>query len=268
MEDVLNHVDPANGENLLHIACSNCSSGSTVQNVAAILNLGFDINAPNEYGETCLYMFAKTLGYFMSPSTALREQSVLAFLLRNGADPDQAPTDKPSISSGLYHGHGTKFCRENRSWKHGSYCADVWDSALHISGRDILEHRAGHRRRPKYTANYTREIFELLWKGRENECPYWVEEPEPNLWDKQDGGPLRQPSLSRDYLSSSDEESDEPSEGDTTDKEALTDEEDWTGEEMSVDEEYSAEERVERVTQPFLPSSSNSFLSVVRGDFE
>lgn len=204
----------------------------------------------------------------MSPSTALREHSILVFLLQNGADPYQAPTDELSIPCALYHGHVTGFCTNIR-WEHGSYCSDVWDAALYISGRDILRHRAGYPRRPEYTAHYTREIFELLWKGRENECPYWVEEPLPNLGEEHDGGePVHLPPLGRNYIASGDEESGEPSEGGPINEEALADEEDWTGAEMSVAEEYSAEERVGRVAQPFQPHSFNSFLSVGLGDFE
>jgi hypothetical protein len=266
IEDVLNHTSFATGDNLLHRACHNHGEGSTVQNAAATLSVGFDINSTNDYGETSLHIFAQALGYLMSPTAALREQSVLVFLLQNGADPYQAPADEPSIPFALYLGHTTGFCIHNGHTEHGSYCADVWDSALYISGRGIPEQRAGHSRQPEYTASYTREIFELLWKGRENECPYWIEEPRPNLCEERDGGLLHLPPLGRDYIASGDEESGDPNQGHTIDERLMAD--GWVGEEMAVDEEFSAEERVERATQPFQPRPSTSFLSVVLGHFE
>ncbi|KAM0562977.1 hypothetical protein ACHAPJ_001820 [Fusarium lateritium] len=58
---------------------------------------------------------------------------------------------------------------------------DVWDAALHICGYDIAQFRSYRRRRPRYVQGYTREDFEELWMGREDQCPYWDDKPWPPL---------------------------------------------------------------------------------------
>lgn len=153
---------------------------SAIQNISSILNLGFDINAITLEGKTCLGLFSQRLGYFWESrrETALREQQALVFLLQNGANPHLALEGLPVFQE-LYRCHCFGFCKRNGVWNHGSYCGDIWDSALSICGKDIPEFRAGYQRRAEYTECYTREIFEALWMGRENACPYWDDKPWP-----------------------------------------------------------------------------------------
>ncbi|KAI0965355.1 hypothetical protein F4678DRAFT_334855 [Xylaria arbuscula] len=35
----------------------------------------------------------------------------------------------------------------------------------------------------RYTAHYTRQVFESLWEGREHLCPYWDDREWPELFD-------------------------------------------------------------------------------------
>lgn len=168
---------------MLHNACLNLRRGSTRDNISSILDLGFDINATDSYGRTCLVTFSKGLSYQVHkrPFSVIREQEVLVFLLRAGANPYVIKWNDLPIFKEVYECHESdrNICGENEDTPHGSYCGDLWDSALSICGMDILEFRAGYQRRAKYTKDYTREMFEALWRGRETDCPYWDDKPWP-----------------------------------------------------------------------------------------
>lgn len=168
---------------MLHVACENYELGSTKDNISAILDLGFDINATDNDGITCLGIYSNSLGHWSGegPASAIREQEVLVFLLQSGADPHAVIEHGISIVKGIYECHDS-FRRIYRRYKRGpqgSYCGDLWDSALSICGMDILEFRAGYQRRAEYNWAYTRRMFEALWRGRETACPYWDDEPWP-----------------------------------------------------------------------------------------
>lgn len=177
---------------MLHRSCINAHDGSTKDNISAILNLGFDINAADSDGDTCLVAFSMQLGYllFKGQPSAIREQEVLVFLLRAGANPYVIMWNGLPIFKGVYECHESdrSICSYEQYSLHGSYCGDLWDSALSICGMDILEFRAGYQRRAKYTERYTREMFEALWRERETECPYWDDKPWPPVVTDTDDG--------------------------------------------------------------------------------
>lgn len=175
------------GQSLLHASCRNLGYGSTKENVSAILGLGFDINAVDQQGRSCLIVFvqsARPSSQIWNIPGVIREQELLCFLLQHGADP-YATIDGTTTVSRIVYG---SLCNE---WPcgHGSYHGDLWDSALHICGYDISKFRAGHPRRANYSvdtnvrfsARYSRAQFELLWQGREAQCPYWDDQPWPLL---------------------------------------------------------------------------------------
>jgi hypothetical protein len=61
----------------------------------------------------------------------------------------------------------------------GSMTGDPWDSVLQTCGYDVSEFHQGYQRRAEYVGGYTREKFQALWIGRENQCPYWDDAPWP-----------------------------------------------------------------------------------------
>ncbi|KAH7197902.1 uncharacterized protein B0J16DRAFT_329304 [Fusarium flagelliforme] len=133
------------------------------------VEMGAVINGRAPGGESCLHLVLEFVG-----STFVCFERLL-FLLQSGADPHAKDNQGRSVSDVAYNQLGL------RDEIEGSY-GDIWDAALHISGWNIvLFRRQNRRRKPRYDSFYTREDFEKLWKGRENECPYWDDKPWPPL---------------------------------------------------------------------------------------
>jgi hypothetical protein len=184
---------------LMHFACLDFGHGSK-RNIAAILDLGIGINAETNDGWTCLGLFSRNL-YDYSPhlypllavDTIAKDLDALVFLLQAGADPHHAAGESPLT---IYQEAFQCLCLDtscaigNDIQPLGGYRGDIWDSALFLCGYDTKEFRAGYQRRPNYTSWYTREAFEVLWKGRENDCPYWDDSPWPKYGDERDNEPL------------------------------------------------------------------------------
>ncbi|CVK85714.1 uncharacterized protein FMAN_06730 [Fusarium mangiferae] len=62
-----------------------------------------------------------------------------------------------------------------------SLMGDLWDTVLDICGYDISKFRRDYPRKASYKNGYSREIFEELWRGREDRCPYWNDDPWPEF---------------------------------------------------------------------------------------
>ncbi|SCO42964.1 uncharacterized protein FFMR_07124 [Fusarium fujikuroi] len=77
----------------------------------------------------------------------------------------------------LAYGSMCKPCSMSQS----SLMGDLWDTVLDICGYDISKFRRNHPRRASYKNGYSRKIFEELWHGREERCPYWNDEPWPDF---------------------------------------------------------------------------------------
>ncbi|CZR37767.1 uncharacterized protein FPRO_07042 [Fusarium proliferatum ET1] len=58
---------------------------------------------------------------------------------------------------------------------------DLWDSVLDICGYDVSKFRRNYPRKASYKNGYSREIFEELWRGSEDRCPYWNDDPWPEF---------------------------------------------------------------------------------------
>ena len=135
-----------------------------------LIAMGANIHDRSGRGESCLHLLVNHTGSVTAPIVRLE---CLVYLLQQGADPyvqddeGQTASDIAYNTPGLTGVSGTD--------------GDIWDAALYISGYDVAEFRAIRRRRPRYNNSYTRQIFEELWKGREDECPYWNDEPWPPL---------------------------------------------------------------------------------------
>ncbi|GKU02493.1 hypothetical protein FLAG1_04099 [Fusarium langsethiae] len=126
----------------------------------------------------------------------------LVLLLEHGADPFAEDNQGRSISEIPYNKLGL------RDEILGS-CGDVWDAALHASGWDIRQFRTIQRRKPRYDSFYTRADFEELWRGREDECPYWNDRPWPPLGPGEEDSDFDRDDISCFELSDSDSSEDE-----------------------------------------------------------
>lgn len=88
------------------------------------------------------------------------------------------PGSMPSYEA---YGSMCKPCSMSQS----SLMGDLWDSLLDLLGCDIASFRQDYPRIASYKNGYTREIFEELWTGREERCPYWDDEPWPKFLNKE-----------------------------------------------------------------------------------
>jgi len=100
--------------------------------------------------------------------------------MSRGADPFDLglPGSTPSYEA---YGSMCKPCSMSQS----SLMGDLWDSILDLVGYDITSFRQDYPRIASYKNGYTREIFEQLWRGREERCPYWDDEPWPKFVNKE-----------------------------------------------------------------------------------
>ncbi|EEU37880.1 uncharacterized protein NECHADRAFT_88161 [Fusarium vanettenii 77-13-4] len=103
------------------------------------------------------------------------QKDILVFLLKHGADAHSLGLSGISVSRFAYNQALCTKCRE----VYPAHLGDLWDSVLDDCGYEILEFRKISPRRARYTKDYTREVFEQLWQGKEDRCPYWDDEPWP-----------------------------------------------------------------------------------------
>lgn len=136
-----------------------------------LISMGANIHDRSDRGESCLHLL---VGHTRSETAPTIRLECLAYLLQQGADPFVQDDQERTASDIAYNMLGPADVLDGT-------IGDIWDAALHISGYDIAEFRATRRRRPRYYFFYTRQLFEELWKGREDECPYWNDEPWPPL---------------------------------------------------------------------------------------
>lgn len=112
-------------------------------------------------------------------SKALERRDLLIYLISTGDDHCDSDFPGSRLSYQAYGGM-CKPCSLSQS----SLVGDLWDSLLDIYGYNVSEFRQDYQRIPTYKNGYTREIFEQLWSGREERCPYWDDEPWPKFLNK------------------------------------------------------------------------------------
>ncbi|KAF2972995.1 hypothetical protein GQX73_g665 [Xylaria multiplex] len=140
-----------------------------VKKMELLLTKGVRINA--KCGElNCLGNFIRSIRWVLLEDWF----SLLVYAIQHGADVYCADESGVTVSQLAY----TESIYMYSGCDLGSYRGDLWDAVLHASGYDISEFRAACPRRARYTQDYARKDFELLWKGREHLCPYW----EDNEW--------------------------------------------------------------------------------------
>ncbi|QKX58645.1 uncharacterized protein TRUGW13939_05772 [Talaromyces rugulosus] len=146
---------------------------------AEMLRAGANINIRNADGLTCLHICLQSSGTGLRATLWQRpitEYETLKFLVESGADPRAVNFSGMTVSDVAYTTSGRGFC--------GSYPGDLWDCVLQSCDYNIKEFRSIYRRKAKYTRFYTREVFENLWQGREEFCPYWDDSPWPPREDR------------------------------------------------------------------------------------
>ncbi|RGP66883.1 hypothetical protein FSPOR_6265 [Fusarium sporotrichioides] len=164
--------------------------------ISHFINMGACIDDRASDGATCLLLVLEC-----TDSTIVSFER-LVLLLEHGADPFAEDNQGRSISEIAYNKLGL------RDEILGSY-GDVWDAALHASGWDIRQFRTIRRRKPRYDSFYTRADFEELWRGREDECPYWDDRPWPPLGPGEEDSDFDRDDISCFELSDSDSTEDE-----------------------------------------------------------
>ncbi|KAF4466542.1 hypothetical protein FALBO_6589 [Fusarium albosuccineum] len=189
--------DPYGNTSFL-IACGNYDHGYTKEILNQFLELGANIHDRDRYGRTCLHI---CLGSLHFAHKRRQEFKAIQYLVQRGADIFATTDAGESVSDIAYTTRGD-FPGVS------SYPGDLWDAVLSSCGHNIKDFRSGYRRRPRYRNerdhyNYCRHDFERLWKGREDQCPYWDDKPWPPLEPGESDSDDSEPSSIR-YCSSCD----------------------------------------------------------------
>ncbi|KAI0455707.1 ankyrin repeat-containing domain protein [Xylaria acuta] len=154
-------------------SCTSFAGDRAVEGLCKLLDAGANINARDDEGQSCLH---RCLRCFWAPleNTWIRKHfDVVQLLLTRGADVYARDNRGQSVCEVAYSQKDLQY------GKRGSYVGDLWDAVLHSCGYDIAEFRQGNQRRANYTEIYTRQDFETIWKGKEDQCPYWNDEAWP-----------------------------------------------------------------------------------------
>lgn len=145
---------------------------SLIRRLSFLLSKGCSVSEVDTAGFTCLHTFfrnarrAVEMAAFCGGGEYVRD--VLAYGIRQGADVYAADRRGWSVSQFA----SSETCSRSNEVL-GSYCGDLWDAVLDSCGYDIPQLRKGYPRHAAYTASYSRQEFENLWKRREDRSPYW-----------------------------------------------------------------------------------------------
>ncbi|KAI1738138.1 ankyrin [Xylaria scruposa] len=153
--------------------CTSFAGDRAVEGLCKLLDAGANINVRDDQGQSCLH---RCLRHFWAPleSKWIRKHfDVMRLLVTRGADVYALDNRGQSVCEVAYSQKDLQYGRR------GSYVGDLWDAVLRSCGYDVAEFRRDNQRRANYTDSYTRQDFEAVWKGREDQCPYWNDEPWP-----------------------------------------------------------------------------------------
>ncbi|KAI0857819.1 ankyrin repeat-containing domain protein [Xylaria cubensis] len=153
--------------------CTSFAGDRAVEGLCKLLDAGADINVRDDQGQSCLH---RCLRHFWAPleSTWIRKHfDVMRLLVTRGADVYARDDRGQSVCEVAYSQKDLQYGRR------GSYVGDLWDAVLCSCGYDVAEFRRDNQRRANYTDSYTRQDFETIWKGKEDQCPYWNDGPWP-----------------------------------------------------------------------------------------
>ncbi|TGJ81434.1 hypothetical protein E0Z10_g7345 [Xylaria hypoxylon] len=138
------------------------------ERICQVLDAGVNVHLHDYRGQSCLHTCLQTAKLqFRRSHNLIRSQfHAIKLLIERGANVYAVNLDGESVSELAYiEMSGYSFC--------GGLVGDLWDAALQSCGYDIAKFRKYHKRKGYYTNHYPREAFEVLWEGREDQCPYW-----------------------------------------------------------------------------------------------
>ncbi|KAI1261938.1 hypothetical protein F5Y18DRAFT_440103 [Xylariaceae sp. FL1019] len=162
----------------LMVLCQNISQSDSVQKLSILLEAGADVAVRLADGRSCLHVLTQSLIPDIRSIRIARD--IIRCLVENGADIDARDNTGKTAQELAYNKCHTFDIDRRRLVHHaGSFAGDLWDLVRHECGHDIRQFRQGHQRRVMYCEQYTRQIFEEMWEGRESDCPYWNDAPWP-----------------------------------------------------------------------------------------
>ncbi|EMT66980.1 hypothetical protein FOC4_g10003519 [Fusarium odoratissimum] len=173
------YADPnaIQSQNLIPRATADCyetlqsKPGQALQQIQLLIKQGYDVNS-TFVGKGCLHhLMDKILVWIEFLQEYLQ---LLMLLVEHGADVYSVDEDGYQAWHYAYNVTCEACYLFSPSAK-----GDLWDAALSRFGYSIPETRKYYPRRARYTPNYTRKDFEMLWQGREHQCPYWDDRPWP-----------------------------------------------------------------------------------------
>ncbi|KAJ3547985.1 hypothetical protein NM208_g1225 [Fusarium decemcellulare] len=194
----INTYRDSDGDTSFLIACRTRDYGYTKEVFHQVLELGANIHDRDRYGRSCLHICLERLHL---PHESREEFKTIRYLVQRGADIFATTDAGESVSDIAYTTWG-------RFSEATSYPGDLWDAVLSSCGYNIKDFRSGYQRKPRYSSEgehykYYRHNFEQLWKGREDQCPYWDDKPWPPLEPGESDSDDSEPSSIR-YCSSYD----------------------------------------------------------------
>ncbi|KAF2251513.1 ankyrin [Trematosphaeria pertusa] len=173
-----------NGRSPFLRACGRLLDWSTgleqnIRKLSHLLERGCSIHDTDDDGSTCLHIiFSNGIDGALNGHW----RDTLIYLIRQGADLYALDYSGASVSHIAY----SETCYD-RQLSAGTSRGDLFDFALDSCGYNILEFRKKYPRRGRYEGGYSRQDFELLWKGREERCPYWDDAEWPKSDKNSDG---------------------------------------------------------------------------------
>ncbi|GAB1318058.1 hypothetical protein MFIFM68171_08268 [Madurella fahalii] len=143
----------------------------TAKGLSILLEKGADVRARNLFGETCLHIIIENLHRRWAPRDdtehPAQARNTLTYLIQHGADVFAVDNLGRSVAEAAY---------TMLDYFDTSIHGDLWDVALAYCGFDVARFRETYGRRvARYNHEYTRQVFEELWKGLEHLCPYYFD---------------------------------------------------------------------------------------------
>ncbi|KAI0540429.1 ankyrin repeat-containing domain protein [Xylaria digitata] len=170
----INDTIPGSTEPLL-LACRAFNYDDIAERVRRFLDAGANVHLRNNSGQSCLHICLQNARTHLKASHDLiRSQfHAIKLLIERGADVYAVDKFGKSVSGSVYADMISGFA------------GGLWDSVLQSCGYGIAEFRKNYKRSASYDENYSRRGFEVLWEGREDQCPYWNDAawPPDALWD-------------------------------------------------------------------------------------
>ncbi|RSL88876.1 hypothetical protein CDV31_015971 [Fusarium ambrosium] len=151
-----------------------------LEKLSTLLNHDYSVNTRWADGTNCLsqtFLSFEDRGYFEKQAFVQARKTILTYLVNNRADVNSTDNKGRCVSDFAYNRVFCTPCSESFV----PYMGDLWDSVLDECGYDILQFRKCCPRKAKYKGNYTRQVFEQLWEGREHRCPYWNDATWPEV---------------------------------------------------------------------------------------